>query len=64
MTERVDHTAGFEGCEQYITQERWTHPQGVEVKRQFGIYARSEKEAMYTSRILFVWILRQLGFKP
>lgn len=64
MTERRDHTAGFEGCQQYVTLEVWTHPEGVQVQRRFGTYARTQENALVTSRILFTWILQQLGFKP
>ncbi len=63
MTERVDHTKGWEDCSQYQTLESWKHPQGVQVERRFSVYARSEKQAMVASRVCFLFILQQLGFQ-
>lgn len=60
MSERKDHTQGWESCMVYETQHRYRSPQGAIMVTTLRTWAPSQRAAMVASTVAFMDIVKKL----
>lgn len=49
---------------QYTTEQTYRSAEGAQMKRNFVVYARTQRQALVTAHVCFVDVCRRLGIKP